>query len=243
MSASTTPLSHDRMEEMLADYAFNHLPEAEARHFEESLPLYPDIRAEVEQVRAVFAQFDKDDFMERKTRPARTLSVHVQERLARPRRFSLLSGRTMRHIWPAVGLVILLVVLFSPGGFLSHYVGTGGTQQPGQVQIAGVIPEPQPLVTQEEMTQILTSAAGDTVDPAEVALVLPDITPLLNDKTLVADEAFSASDIMSDDMVQSLAENFLYPMSDYVLSGGLYEGLNESEVQQLFEELEHNDIL
>lgn len=242
MSASTSPLSRDRMEDMLADYAFNSLSEAEARHFEESLPLYPDIREEVEQVRAVFAQFDKDDFMERKTRPARTLSVHVQERIAGSRRSLFPSGRTMRHIWPALGLVVVLVVLFTPGGFLSKYIESNGSSS-GSVQFAGIIPEPQPIVTQEEMAQILISATGDTVDPAEVALVLPDVTPLLNDKTLLADEAFSASDIMSDDMVQGLAENFLYPMSDYVMSGGLYEGLNESEIQQLFEELEHNDIL
>lgn len=241
MSAPIQPLPRNRMEDMLADYAFGSLPETEARHFEESLPLYPDIREEVEKVREVFARFDKEDFMERKTRPARTLSVHVQERLTRAGGFSLTGRRSLRHVWPVVGLTVLLVFLFAPGGFFLDNPGTTQTASREHMQIAA--PEQPVVVTEQEMEHILASSTGDTVDPARVILALPDVTPLLGDETLFADEAFTASDIMNDDIVDGLAENFLYPMSDYALSGGLYEGLNESEIQQLFEELEHNDIL
>lgn len=105
-------LSREQMEEMMADYALNGLASAEAERFEEALPLYPDIRSDVEKVRAAFAQFAKEDYIESNTRRARTLSVHVQERLATRR-----PAGNLRRLWPALVIGMLLLFMFVPGGF------------------------------------------------------------------------------------------------------------------------------
>lgn len=241
MDRQVQPLSRDRMEELLADYAFNALPEDDAQQFERSLPYYPDIREEVEKVRAAFAQFDREEFLERRTRRARSLSVHVQERLAQKR--SLWSGnRALRHLWPALVLTVLLVAVFTPGGlFLPDR--SAHTEQPA---VAGsntvAAPATPPVVSREEVAQIVEDA--QVGDPLEVALALPDRTPL-DDSDLdeLGTAVFSADDLISDEMAQALAENVLYPMSDYSLSGGLYNDLQEAELQQLLEELDNNDIL
>lgn len=233
MATFTDPLSREKMEEMMADYALNSLLPEEARHFEGSLPLYPDIRVDVEKVRTAFAQFEKDDYLESRTRRARTLSVHVQERLATDRRRG-----NLRRLWPALVLGMVLLFMFAPGGFFFKDKAALFSVSDG-ADTAGVQEELN-LVTRDEVLEVL--AAAD-VDAADAVGLLSDRTPLHSDERNLALDIPAGTNLMSDDMVAEMAKEALYPMSDDALSGAWYSDLRESDIQQLFEDLDSYDIM
>ncbi len=233
MNNSGPTLPRERMEEMLTDYALGGLPEADIPLFEQSLSLYPDIQEDIRRIREAFAQFDKEDFIERQTRPARTLSVHVQQQLAG--RQSLLGSRSLRHAIPAFGIALLALFMFAPGGFFNR--------PDVLVPVAAVAPAAESSLISSAVTlQNVAQMVEDSrvLDPLAVAFNMPDQTPMSDvDFSNNLDIAIGDELAISDEMAQGLADNELFPMSDYSLGGGLYDGMQESEIQQLLEELDN----
>lgn len=238
MNSSETILSHERMEEMAADYALGSLAEADIPLFELSLPQYPDIQEDVRRIREAFAQFDKEDMLERQTRSVRTLSVHVQQQLGSRR--SLFANRSLRHAVPALGLAVVALFLFAPGGLVYR---SGSTMDVASPESAAVTRSTAPslaasLVTQDDVRAIL--ADTKSADPVAVAVGISASTSLSDvDLMTEFDAAFGDELALSDEMAVGLADNELFPLSDYSLGGGLYDGMEEVEVQQLLEELDN----
>lgn len=232
MATLTDPLSREKMDEMMADYALNNLSPEEAKQFEESLSFYPDICVDVEKVRVAFAQFAKEDYIESRTRRARTLSVHVQERLATSQRRG-----NVRRLWPVFALGMVLLFMFAPGGFFFKegtviFSGSHGGGASTQEEFG--------LVTRDEVLQVLAAVDVDAVDVADA---LSDRTPMHSyGNDIVLDMPVGAS-LMSDDMIEEMAKDALYPMSDDALSGAWYADLRESDIQELFEDLDSYDIM
>jgi hypothetical protein len=116
-----TPLSEEilsraAMEELLPDYALHQLDAEQQVLFERSLPLYPDLQADIDDLRAAFDSENMQEF--RRTYAAnaasalRNLSFHVQERLEheqRRRRKRWLVWN--RYALPALAVSAVLTVI------------------------------------------------------------------------------------------------------------------------------------
>ncbi len=69
-----------RLEELLPDYAFGRLSSEEAREVERALSAYPELAAEVEELRAVFGRLDTMEYLQELERRSSLLSVLVLNR-------------------------------------------------------------------------------------------------------------------------------------------------------------------
>ncbi len=106
MEQSERTYSRAELEQLLADYAFGQLQPEEGQRVERSLQLYPDLAAEVELLRHVFARLDELEPMRSLEQRSRNLSVQVLQRWQREG--ARQPWRWVRLLLPAAGLGLLL---------------------------------------------------------------------------------------------------------------------------------------
>jgi hypothetical protein len=104
------------MQELLPDYVFGRLSVSDKNYFELSLPDYPEIREEINEVKAVFSRFERMDIDKIFESRTRNMSVKVNNRLENAKNRPV-SNRLFKYIAPAFGMVFLLAVMLFPEKF------------------------------------------------------------------------------------------------------------------------------
>jgi len=129
MEQSGRTYSRAELEQLLADYAFGQLQPEEAQRVEHSLELYPDLAAEVELLRHVFAHLDELEPMRSLEQRSRNLSVQVLQRWQQEG--ARQSWRWVRLLLPVAGLGLLLWLGLRPphSDSLGHHLSTSETVQ------------------------------------------------------------------------------------------------------------------
>jgi len=129
MEQSGRTYSRAELEQLLADYAFGQLQPEEAQRVERSLELYPDLAAEVELLRHVFAHLDELEPMRSLEQRSRNLSVQVLQRWQQEG--ARQSWRWVRLLLPVAGLGLLLWLGLRPphSDSLGHHLSTSETVQ------------------------------------------------------------------------------------------------------------------
>ena len=107
-------LSHREAEHMLTDFVFGRLPADHVARMEVALDEFPDLRREADEIRAAFAGFDRQDYLERRKMAARNVSVHVQESLTTSQRARQRNRRFLLRIAPLAAACIIAVLVFPP---------------------------------------------------------------------------------------------------------------------------------
>ncbi len=248
----TSILSREEVEGSLADFAFGQIEETRHLAMERALPHYPDLQEELEQIRTVFARFDKMEFKADLSLRARSLSVHVHENLARQRERNGMRNHSLKRLLPFGVFAILATLVLPPFDILNYFSDKAATQvsvatapdrssdrsaqtTPGIIDLDGL----------DEL--IVTTLAQDDLpgmsrELAATALVngtsfQNDILENESSLTLFDDTEFD------DNLFGDFASSAFGPnsglISDFILPGDF----QERELQQLFEELDGNATL
>lgn len=121
---SKPPLSCEKMEMLLPDYAFGHLVGDEYFLFEQSLPFYPELQAELEEIQATFSRIDVPSINRGYAQRLKNLSVHVQERLVAEKRAAAQRWKFFRVAVPVfVASMLTFIVILPPGSFERWVLG------------------------------------------------------------------------------------------------------------------------
>ena len=232
---SGAPLSREAMESLLPEYAFGNASLADQQAFEASLPLYPDLAEEVEQVRAVFAKVDELELPRQISQKTRNLSVHVLERRREQRQRFWHPGRIRRLMPLALASTvacICLVVLFPPQGTIAP-VGTAS--------IAEHTTDGQDANSSDQMLQEILSDEDWSVDDL---VLLPANDGILNIESEDLASLDDDEDVtrLAEATLIALGETTSMPFSDQAVED-LLEDLNEDDLQSLFKELENDEVL
>ncbi len=101
------------LEERMPDYIFGRLPKVEFEIFEQSLQNFPDLIQEIEDVRKVFSKLEQSDlnkFVERKTR---NIPVKVAKKLQqRKAPFNILARPAFVTIVASFAIILLTISIF-----------------------------------------------------------------------------------------------------------------------------------
>ncbi len=170
-----------RMEEMLADYAFDRLPMSEKEEFEQNLSEFPDIQLELLEVQKVFSRVYRADFDEYFDRRTRNLSVHVLQRFETKAHLR----RVLSKLIPALSIV-------------AAFVAFAIFHKPSSIEDAN---SPMAMVTQSDADYLASAASNDD----EIAAILNDIAPMLTPETI---PALSIDAINSIDMLSAVSTPF-----------------------------------
>lgn len=111
MENSNKYFDNKTMQEMLPDYVFDRLSSEDAKRFEDSLPLYPELVKEAEEVRAVFNRVEDMDFDSITKVKTRNLSVNVLNRMKKEDSNKSYFKKPNKIILP-VSLIVIIVVFF-----------------------------------------------------------------------------------------------------------------------------------
>lgn len=186
---------------MLADYAFGRLSEDEKTAFEYSMPNFPDIEREMEDVRKVFERVRCTDFEGYYDRQTRNLSVNVLRRLEN--RVNI--RRTLARLIPALGLAAALIafaVWQKPA--TSDEIGEGNTRL---VASADNYARGSFLID-DEITEAINDfvqhdAAEASVEIKNTAEVLTSVSTSLNESFLEEQISTHFSDSDLNDLLES----------------------------------------
>lgn len=121
---SIPPLSREKMEMLLPDYAFGCLADDECFLFEQSLPLYPELQTELEEIQTTFSRIDVSSLNRSYAQRLKNLSVHVQERLVAEKRTVAQRWKFFRVAIPAlIASMLTFIVVLPPGSFERWVLG------------------------------------------------------------------------------------------------------------------------
>ncbi|MGQ9820038.1 MAG: hypothetical protein ACUVQ1_08995 [Candidatus Kapaibacteriales bacterium] len=105
--------TYEQMLERLPDYLFQRLSIEEIEIFERSLPNYPEIAKEIEDVHRIFAKLDKmniDAYVSKKTK---NIPTKLREKIANKQKsLGFLQIPTFRIVVGAIGILIIALSLF-----------------------------------------------------------------------------------------------------------------------------------
>ena len=111
-------LNLNEMQDLLADYSFGKLSEFETQIFELNLPDYPELQKEIKEVKSVFERFESIDFDKIVSDNTRNLSIKVNNRLERRKRFSFYAFN--KFAIPSVLALALIYIAFNAGSFTGN---------------------------------------------------------------------------------------------------------------------------
>ncbi len=104
--------SRKEMEELLPDYLFGRLSAEESKRFERSLPQYPDLESEIEEVRKIFRLAEKIDFNRLVEKKTKNIEERVLSKLNNRRQpLSIFALKPIQVAVAALGIILLVVSL------------------------------------------------------------------------------------------------------------------------------------
>lgn len=224
-------LSMKVMEELSADYAFGKLEGEQKISFESSLPHFPEIEAEIIQVRSVFDNFDREDFLSKKAKQSRNISVRVLERRTLEELRSRKFRKFFRQLSPAFALCTAFLIFVGYQKYAIHKSDLVGFSKTENIYI------------QKQDIQMLIGAETDTNEKSisEIAKEMPNFTvnePSKN--TNLTDTYSNASNQQNQAEYVSgdFSKDALFSFADY------FNGdLDENDLQSIFEEFNNNEVL
>ncbi|GAB1431166.1 hypothetical protein MASR2M18_20010 [Ignavibacteria bacterium] len=196
------------MEEMLADYAFGRLSEAERTIFERSLPNFPDIEREAEEVRKVFDRVRRTDFEDYYDRHTRNLSVNVLRRFENRGNIR----QTLTRLIPALGVTACLI-MFSIWQKPIATDATGETRTASSHIAAGADNYTVETSVDDEIAEVVCDFAPDdemsaSVEAKDDAEILTAISAPLNESFLEEQMAAHLSDSDLSNLLESNDDGF-----------------------------------
>lgn len=108
----STILTKNQLEELLPDYAFGNLSEAQILLFEQSITHYPELQTELADIQDAFIPVKNYNFDTTVEQRTRNLSIRVNEKLATQRRTVFSMQSFARYILPALGLAACGILYF-----------------------------------------------------------------------------------------------------------------------------------
>ncbi len=211
-------LSRGEAELKLTDFVFGRLSAQEQAVFEAALDEFPDLRSEADQIRSAFAGFDRQDYLERRKKAARNVSVHVQQGLNSAQRAGQRNRRFLLRMAPLAVACIIAVVIFPPfddPAFPSETSDLSAFNTDG-VPVLDGLDEFLLETDQENLAELV----------GEYPATLPD------------ESGLSSSELDAAD-AEILLETSWYVNAGMPVLDFLPEDLNEDELQSLFDGVEH----
>jgi len=101
-----------RMQELLPDYVFDKLNSEDKQFFEDNIDAYPELLTEIDDIKSVFAKFDKMDFLDKIDNKTRNTSVRVLEKRGKTKSYNNYSsfGFLTRFALPMAIMITLALV-------------------------------------------------------------------------------------------------------------------------------------
>jgi hypothetical protein len=235
----------EKMEQMLADYAFDKLDYNGKQVFENALDKYSDLRKQAEEIRILFKDVRPENFQRRFSEKTRNLSVRVNERMTKENQSFYRFGKLTKYLIPAAGLAIVIFFFIINGMLPDFFTKTG--------DIADEL-----TITENEIFTGITSSEARSIFDGEVNEenvieltentikadkylnmdLLAELTPKLLETAY--NEYFDEmilDDILND--IESLEYVQLATQYDYYEQ---LENLEEEEFEYILKELENADF-
>ncbi len=228
--SQTPSFSREEMEQILPDYLFCQLSEAESSRFEQSLPYFPELEQELQQARTVFAQMKSQDLYERRTQRVRNLSVKIQERRYAEMERKQVSLRSFRFAAPVIVLGVLALFIVFPQ-FRSF---NSLTNNPLLEQERSALQLSEPQWSSELQMALASNAQEVTADHIVQVVSVPEAEELefVTDGVLLLD--LTTAQALSEGMVTVSSSVFAETFAGNESVGAL----QEDDVQYLFSKLD-----
>ena len=147
--------SYKQMQDMLPDYVFNRISLEEKALFENTLPLYPDLQDEVNDVRDVFSKVDSMDLESEISDKTRNLSIRVKNKMNK-KSAKMGSPFLTRYVLPVFSLFVIGFFVFNT------FIFTPDDPTNGPVAVQNIKTE-EPLVSETELAVIFSDAGEDEI--------------------------------------------------------------------------------
>ncbi|HYF04296.1 MAG TPA: hypothetical protein VEC36_13015 [Patescibacteria group bacterium] len=158
MNNQTSP-SRAEMEAMLPDYVFGQLTEFEKDNFEKALEQYPDLQAEMTDMKLVFKNLEKTRYRDVQSQRTRNLSVKVLQRLEQKNARRKKVSRGFSFGIPSLVAAATAVIMLLPQGS-SFMEPDGGSSFSKEISS---------LISPSEAKGIIETAAGEGISASPVA--------------------------------------------------------------------------
>ncbi len=232
--------SYKEMQELLPDYTFERISEEDRVRFESTLPNYPDIQKEIEDVRAVFRRVEKMKIDEKINQHTRNLTVKVHSKMNKE---SLVSPyyKIVKYLVPIGGLAIIALMVFGDYVFVPNQSANNVSNIAIEKPFLKLKPGTIDLVldsglSDEEFVEITNSIKMPNNDNS-----LSNLAEVYIDNELSIDNIIN--DIINDwlDNDVNYRNNMVY--NGYASVTDYLDELPEDEFQLLLKELENEEII
>ncbi len=216
-------LTHEEMQELLADYAFGKLSPNEATLFENNIDKYLDLKKELSEISSVFQRIESMDYNRFVQEQARNLSVKVN---AKNRKVSYTPQKGIRKfLVPIIGLIVIAFYVGRSGvidEFLSSFISKERTE----------------IISSNDIHSLLSDINVWDIDEIENNSSIEDLALLIDkqnsleeiERDLLNSNLENSSNSSDDLNIQEL-ENIEKSIDKTTLI--------ETELQKLIEELEN----
>ncbi|ROL60846.1 hypothetical protein D9V86_08830 [Bacteroidetes/Chlorobi group bacterium ChocPot_Mid] len=232
----TNILSLNEMQELFCDYVFQKLSESEKKAFEDSLPFYPEMIKEVEEVKHTFNRVKQEKIDSIISGYTRNVSVIVNEKIYKKNKFSYSLNRFSKYFIPATGLALVIIII----SYLNLFDGNTPNVRDNQT-FTKINHSDVNKIFSEDITKekLLSSMEKITTHPfnsnSEYILNLASLN-YANEIESLYEQIFTEQ-VLNDKITFTKFEN----TKQYDLFNKI-ENLKEDDIEQILKELENADF-
>lgn len=237
--------TYKEMQENLPDYCFGRLSEEDKAAFERTLPQYPDLREEVDEVGAVFQRVEEIDFDSIVGKKTKNLSVKVQNRLRAGEGYNRKMVLAWRYIFPVAAMVLLAFVFM---------LNRGGESEVKTANKLEVKPAEFVMLTPAEVSTAVDASIADEDFAAELTQEFAQLYENESEIPLVEEIAENSTELIDeiyeDELAEAIFEAESLPDEIFIGSEAAnmrrmlddFDSLEEDDFQKILEEIDEIDI-
>jgi hypothetical protein len=220
-------LTYKQMQEALPDYVFGRISEEDKKAFDNTLPQYPDISEEINQVRSVFSKVEKLDLNNDVSKRTRNMSVRVMNRMNKPPAYRNSYSFAMKYLIPSLGALVIGIFIFK-----NNYDLTINKTPENAKTTISIDSSEKKLIMPSEMAVLF----DDSLDEEEIAVFNEDIS-----------QGLQINDLTDEDIAEYVNNETIDDLSDDGLNIGpdevnIHKSSNFYELLDNLEKLDEEDF-
>lgn len=229
-------LSLIEMQDLFCDYVFNKLSEQDRLKFEESLPNYPEMKKDIENVYTSFDLIEKRKLDNIISNHTRNISVKVNEKLYNQSNFDYAFNRLIKYLIPIGGLAVIVIIITYFNFFNNNIPLQNDNNTFSKITDKEINQLISDGITKENFLPTLNKLNYLPIHSNTDTYLNYSSVELINDLESIYQQLFSEQ-VLNDKITFTKFEN----TKQYDLFNKI-ENLDEDEIEQLLKELENEDF-
>lgn len=229
-------LSLKEMQDLFCDYIFEKLSDSEKKAFEDSLPSYPEMIREVEEVKVSFERIELGKIDKIISNYTRNISVKVNEKIYRNNKFDYSLNKLSKFLIPATGFAIVIIFFTYFNFFYDNSQNLSDMKTFTKITDNDMNLILSDDFTKENLLLSMDKLPSNSLNSnSELILNLASLN-YMNDIESLYEQIFTEQ-VLSDKITFTKFEN----TKQYDLFNNI-ENLKEDDIEQILKELENADF-